>query len=128
MDLFGDALRDYQAGQRGRALTIRRDDDHVDAHDPGIYFSEEAFAHEIDLMSRVAGPVLDVGCGAGRTLLWLTRQNIEAAGIDLSSGAVAVARERGCKDVREGDVMTVGDDVLPAGAFETITLFGPMTS
>ncbi|MEL6204341.1 MAG: methyltransferase domain-containing protein [Pseudomonadota bacterium] len=124
MDLFGEALRDWEAGKRGRMLTIRRDDDHTDAHDPGLYFAEVPFAHETDLLAQARGPVLDVGCGAGRTLLWLERHGIEATGIDLSPGAVEVARSRGCKDVRHGDVLAEGSDMLIRDAFQTIILFG----
>lgn len=69
MDLRGEALRNYHAGIRGRMLTIRRDDDHTDAHDPGLYFSDDPFEHEASLLTSVEGPVLDVGAGAGHTLL-----------------------------------------------------------
>ncbi|CTQ50515.1 class I SAM-dependent methyltransferase [Jannaschia donghaensis] len=124
MDLFGNALRDRQAGHHGRLLTIRRDDDHVDAHDPGLYFSSEPFPHEAELLRQAEGPVLDVGCGAGRTLLWLQGRGIAATGIDLSPGAVAVARARGCADVRLGDAMDPASDALKDGRFRTITLLG----
>lgn len=124
MDVFGEALRDRQAGNLGRMLTIRRDDNHTDAHDPGQYFANMPFAHEINLLARIQGPVLDVGCGAGRTLLWLERQGIEATGIDLSSGAVAVSRSRGCKDVRHSNFMTDSLDMFAEQTFQTVVLFG----
>ncbi|MEM1065771.1 MAG: class I SAM-dependent methyltransferase [Pseudomonadota bacterium] len=124
MDLFGSALQDYHAGARGQMLTIRRDDGHVDTHDPGIYFAEEPFAHEVELLALAEGPVLDVGCGAGRTLLWLAKQGVEATGIDVSPGAAAVARARGCRDVRGTDVLAADYSVVPAAAFQTIILFG----
>ncbi|APX13523.1 class I SAM-dependent methyltransferase [Tateyamaria omphalii] len=123
MDIFGNALRDVQAGHTGRMLTIRRDDDHVDRHDPALYFMPDPFAHEVALLDRVEGPVLDVGCGAGRTLLWLQQRGVEATGIDLSPGAVEVARERGCRDVTHGDIMA-HDLPLPRGHFRTIIVFG----
>lgn len=124
MDLFGEALRDRNAGKLGRMLTIRRDDDHTDTHDPGQYFSDAPFAHENDLLAQAEGPVLDVGCGAGRTLLWLEERGMEAVGIDLSPGAVEVSRARGCKDVRLGDIMVDGTGVLAGHAFQTVILFG----
>jgi len=62
--------------------------------------------------------------GAGRTTLWLQRRGIGTTGIDLSPGAVAVAQSRGCRDVREADVLTADDDVLPRAAFQTVVLFG----
>ncbi|WP_052249598.1 class I SAM-dependent methyltransferase [Tateyamaria sp. ANG-S1] len=123
MDIFGSALCDRQAGHIGRMLTIRRDDDHVDRHDPALYFMPDPFAHEAALLEMVEGPVLDVGCGAGRTLLWLQQQGVEAAGIDLSPGAVEVARARGCQNVTLGDVMDAGLPLLRA-RFKTIVVFG----
>lgn len=39
-------------------------------------------------------PVLDVGCGAGRHLVWLERQGFRAHGTDRASGGLAHARAR----------------------------------
>lgn len=124
MDLFGNALRDVRAGRKGRMLTIHRDDGHTDTHDPALYFTPEPFSHEMPLLEEVEGPVLDVGCGAGRTLLWLGRQSVKATGIDLSPGAVAVSRARGCRDVRLGNVMDPDKECLEDASFRTAVLFG----
>jgi SAM-dependent methyltransferase len=124
IDLFGDALVDHQNGRHGRMLTIRRDDDHVDSHDPSLYFAEAPFEHEARLLERAEGRVLDVGCGAGRTLLWLRNQGVAAIGIDLSPGAVAVCQRRGCEDVRLMDIMSPEADAISHGAFRTAVLFG----
>ena len=123
MDIFGDALRDRHAGHTGRLLTIRRDDGHVDRHDPALYFMPDPFAHEIALLDMAEGPVLDVGCGAGRTLLWLQRRGVDAAGVDLSPGAVAVARDRGCHGVTQADILA-RTPAIPREAFRTLTVFG----
>lgn len=52
---------------------------------------------------RCSGPVLDIGCGPGRILAALTARGVEAAGVDISPHAVALARELGgtalCQDV-----------------------------
>ncbi|BCJ91228.1 SAM-dependent methyltransferase [Terrihabitans soli] len=124
MDIFGNALRDRQAGLGGRLMTIRRDDGHTDAHDPDLYFAAEPFPHEIDLLKRAEGPILDVGCGAGRTLLWLQGRGFQTTGIDKSRGAVEVCLERECQDVRLFDIMDGGPDALGALAFQTAVLFG----
>jgi ubiquinone/menaquinone biosynthesis C-methylase UbiE len=39
------------------------------------------------------GPVADVGCGAGRVTILLSRLNLDAFGIDLSPGMLALARQ-----------------------------------
>ena len=38
--------------------------------------------------------VLDVGCGAGTNVLWLSRQGLRAIGVDVAPGAISVARSR----------------------------------
>ncbi|MEL6915738.1 MAG: methyltransferase domain-containing protein [Pseudomonadota bacterium] len=126
MDLFGDAPRDHQAGARGRLRTIRRDDDHVDAHDPALHFAPDAFARERAVLSHARGAVLAVRCGAGRTVLSLAARGLAVTGIDISPGAVAVARARGGGDIRLGDVLDAGADAggLSEAAFDTITLLG----
>ena len=43
---------------------------------------------------RPPGPVLDVGCGAGSSALWLSRRGFRVTGIDLAPVAVEVARRR----------------------------------
>ncbi|MFB6171229.1 MAG: class I SAM-dependent methyltransferase [Haloarculaceae archaeon] len=42
----------------------------------------------------IRGPVLDVGCGTGELSLYLARQGHDVLGIDLSSLAIASAREK----------------------------------
>jgi SAM-dependent methyltransferase len=124
LDIFGDALVDCEGSKLGRVLTIRRDDDHVDSHDPSLYFTEEPFEHEATLLQCAKGRVLDVGCGAGRTLLWLGQRGVMATGIDLSPGGVKVCRKRGCGDVRLLDIMSSTSETLKDGEFQTAVLFG----
>ncbi|MEM9780816.1 MAG: class I SAM-dependent methyltransferase, partial [Pseudomonadota bacterium] len=122
MDIFGSALLDHASGLRDHPITIRRDDDFVDEHSPGLYFEAEPFAHEAAALEHVRGPVLDIGCGAGRHLQWLAARGIEAAGIDASPGAIETCRQRGCPAVTQLEVMTTD---LPANTrFETALLFG----
>lgn len=37
--------------------------------------------------------VLDIGCGSGRDLLWLTKKGFKATGFECSAGLAAVARQ-----------------------------------
>lgn len=55
------------------------------------------------LLERAVGPVLDIGCGAGRHLAALGRRGIEATGVEVSRFAVAIAREQAA-DVIHGSV------------------------
>ncbi|MBK5110579.1 MAG: methyltransferase domain-containing protein [Thermoleophilia bacterium] len=58
------------------------------------------------LLDRAVGPVLDVGCGAGRHLEALRRRGTEATGVEVSRYAVAIARER-ADEVIHGSVFDV---------------------
>lgn len=75
---------------------------------------------EID--SRIArtmpGPVLDVGCGPGRMVRAALDAGNAALGLDVSSAAVEIARERGLP-VRHGSVF---DPVPDEGAWRSILL------
>ncbi|TVY06305.1 class I SAM-dependent methyltransferase [Mycolicibacterium porcinum] len=48
---------------------------------------------ELERTGRLAGKVLDVGCGAGEHTMLLTRLGYDVLGIDFSEQAVAQARE-----------------------------------
>jgi SAM-dependent methyltransferase len=67
-------------------------------------------AAEETVLARAVGPVLDIGCGVGRHVVALRGRGIRAVGVEISSVAVAIARERGA-------------EVIEASAFEH-----PMTS
>lgn len=61
------------------------------------------------LLDRAVGPVLDVGCGAGRHLEALHRRGVEATGVEVSKYAVAIARERAAS-VIHGSVFDVPEE------------------
>ncbi len=69
------------------------------------------------LLEWSVGPVLDVGCGAGRHLLALRRRGVEATGVEISSRAVQIARSRGA-EVIEGSVF----DLRPRAEWGTALL------
>jgi len=72
-------------------------------------------------MRLVRGCVLDVGCGGGRTGLDLQERGFEVTGLDLSPGAIAIARQRGMHDARAG---SVADTIRHGERFDTILLLG----
>ena len=57
------------------------------------------------LISRCAGPTLDVGCGPGRLTSNLNRLGRPALGVDISATAIRLARARGATALRR-DVFT----------------------
>jgi SAM-dependent methyltransferase len=82
----------------GEPLLIERTDGHTSAADLDWWLRQDEARPPADLeiLARVVdGPVLDVGCCTGRHLEHLARRGIEAEGIDICDGAVALARSAG---------------------------------
>ena len=65
---------------------------------------------EREVLADVAGPVLDLGCGAGRHSLHLQSRGLAVTAVDHSPGAVEVCRSRGVSDVRLADLVDPPDD------------------
>jgi len=120
-DVWGMAYRDAHAGRLGTVI-IRRDDDRAEdvAQMVTGYFGPPA-EHQIELLAGLGGRVLDIGCGVGRHLLWLQEHGVEGVGIDNSPGAVAVARQRGCRQVHLGTVASVD---FPDDSFDAAIMLG----
>ncbi|MGQ0678631.1 MAG: class I SAM-dependent methyltransferase [Actinomycetota bacterium] len=71
-----------------------------------------------DLLRRVAGPVLDVGCGPGRHVAALSQQGIVALGVDASPHAVEIAVSRGIPVLRR----SVFDPLPCTGRWATVII------
>lgn len=69
----------------------------------------------------VRGRVLDVGVGAGRVALELQARGREVVAIDVSPGAVEVARNRGVSDVR---LLAFEEVDASLGHFDTVAMYG----
>jgi SAM-dependent methyltransferase len=113
-DAWGRALLD-QLDQRDVAQPLLELDsgDVVPAMHPDWFFRPfEAWDWwEPELLSAVIeGPVLDLGCGAGRVALHLQQLGFAVTAVDNSPGAVEVCRRRGVVDVRLGDLNDPPDD------------------
>ncbi len=116
-DAFGQMLLDG----RGPEI-IERDDGFLDAAQIG-YFKPAARwpAVERRALRWARGRVLDAGLGAGRAALELQQRGRSVVGIDVSPGAVEVARRRGVRDVRLLAFEKVDESL---GAFDTVVMFG----
>jgi len=123
-DAFGRALRDcWDRGvRRGTVFEIsERDDGFLFIVDIAHYFQPPHLMGPVDRWAcdQAEGRVLDVGCGSGRHGLVLMSRGHEVVGIDLSPGAVHVARSRGMT------VVQASVDSLPdLGAFDTVLMLG----
>lgn len=114
-DVFGAMLRDALAVATGvgpRPLAggrlprpvieiIERDDGLINGAPVDHYLAgpDEWQPHDHRAVGRVRGRVLDVGVGAGRVALVLQERGTPVTGLDISPGAIEVARARGVRDL-----------------------------
>ena len=122
-DPFGKALYDYWKGDHKTPHIIRRDDGFVDEDSSKDYFRKYGQFPDIekDLLKFVKGKILDIGCGAGRHVLYLQKRGFDIVGVDSSPLAVKVCKERGCKDVQVTDIFK---PKFKPKSFDAILLFG----
>jgi len=124
----GSSARDRE---QWRATYERTPYDQLPWFEPGPSYSVR-LAVESGVIPE-GSKVLDIGCGAGSNLLYLARNGYRPTGVDLSPGAVTVARARAGEanltvDVREGDALALpfADGSFAAlidnGCFHTIAL------
>ncbi|EMA59799.1 class I SAM-dependent methyltransferase [Halorubrum kocurii] len=107
-DAFGRAVRDHHRGER--TAPLRQGDGEATRDHPIEAFYFDAFDPESDagswLTSRVTGPLVDLGAGAGRHALWL-QERFETVAVETSAALVETMRARGVADAREGDMFAL---------------------
>lgn len=96
-DLFGKALIDYYNGNYTEDLitwTSISEDDILPL--PYLFRSYSQMPKlEQHALKLARGKVLDVGCGAGSHSLYLQKKGVNVKAIDISKGAIQVAKNRG---------------------------------
>jgi len=106
-DLFGKALLDYQNGQYTQDLitsTSISDEDELPL--PYLFRSyDEMPKLEQKALQLAQGKVLDVGCGAGSHSLYLQNKGLHVKAIDISKGAIEVAKLRGVLNAEVKDIL-----------------------
>lgn len=121
-DAFGQALMAYWR-DRTPWYIVERDDGYIDAISIGTYFSTliDWKPYLKRALTFVRGRVVDVGCGAGRHVLYLQRRGYDVSGIDPSRLTVQVCKERGIRNVRVGSL-----ESLPHSGkrYDTFVMFG----
>lgn len=106
-DLFGQALLDFHNGNYTENLitsTNISDEDELPL--PYLFRSfNEMPKLEQKALQMVKGKTLDVGCGAGSHSLYLQEKGFDIKAIDVSKGAVEVAKLRGVNQVELKDIL-----------------------
>jgi SAM-dependent methyltransferase len=117
VDAFGQMLVD-----RADPEIVERDDGFISASMLNYFAPVRRWAAvERRALRFVRGRVLDVGVGAGRVALELQARGREVVAIDVSPGAVEVARSRGVRDVR---LLALEDVNASLGRFDTLVMYG----
>lgn len=98
-------------------VVLRAEDGTALPLDPARWHAEPSPGEEA-LLGALAAPVLDVGCGPGRLVLWLARRGSMALGVDPAPAAVTLARGRGAAVLQR----SVFDPLPGAGRWRTILL------
>ncbi|GAB4337067.1 MAG: class I SAM-dependent methyltransferase [Candidatus Abyssubacteria bacterium] len=62
--------------------------------EPGLYDQTDEAAFFTEMARRCGGPVLDLGCGAGRLAIPMCRAGAEVVGLDVSIAALRSFREK----------------------------------
>jgi SAM-dependent methyltransferase len=136
-DAFGELMRDALAAETGvgprptiggriprpAIEIIERDDGFVSGAPAARYLARPGDWFPVDhrAVDRVAGRVLDVGTGAGRAALVLQERGVAVTGLDVSPGAIEVARRRG---VRRLVAATVDEHARAGRRYDTFLLLG----
>lgn len=117
-DLFGNALLDYQNGNYSEdIITSTNISEEDDLPLPYLFRSYKDMPKlEQKALKLAKGSVLDVGCGAGSHSLYLQEKGFQVKAIDISEGAIEVAKQRG---VLHAEVKNILDETE---TFDTIIL------
>ena len=121
MDVWGAIYEDHLNGEV-HPHSIERDDgfEHQ-IPSAGAYFEAPRSELERTYLDGLGGPVLDVGAGAGSHALYLEGRGLAVTAIDVSEGAIAVCRRRGCRDARVMDLRSLE---LEASHYSAVIVMG----
>ncbi|MEC3978902.1 class I SAM-dependent methyltransferase [Amycolatopsis sp. H20-H5] len=128
-DAYGELIRDAYESDRvddNKTDHVHEwEDGHITIHSARYLFHDRDDWRDIEWwgIDRVTGHVLDVGTGAGRHALALQANGNPVVALDVSDGAVEVARRRGVDEVIQADIAEAGQLFRP-GLFDTVLLLG----
>lgn len=123
MDVFGKALLDHYHDTQTVPL-FQRDGMNKYKHRVGEFyfreFTDEPTHEWID--SRLDGPLLDVGAGAGRDALYF-QEKFKTTALEISQPLVQLLKDRGVNDVCQGNMFSLSELFEP-NTFTSILING----
>lgn len=119
VDVIGIALLDFFTSGNAPDISTETNISEADEMPVAHFFRDY---NEMPLLEKKSlqlckGRVLDVGCGAGSHSLYLQNKGFDVTAIDISKGAIDVARKRGVKDARQIHLLELQEE-----KFDTILL------
>ena len=118
LDLLGNALLDYQKGDRLEDVYVE-----TNISEKEILFRSHFFRTfpqmiplEQSALTMAKGRILDVGAGTGSHVLYLQEKGLDVVALDVSPSAIEVCKCRGVKQTVCADVLEYN------GKFDTILM------
>lgn len=106
-DIFGKALLDYHNDKYTEDIVTSTNISSEDTLPlPYLFRNFDAMPKlEQKALKLAKGTVLDVGCGAGSHSLYLQKEGFNVKAIDISKGAIKVAKQRGVLYAEEKNIL-----------------------
>ena len=111
MDIFGDALLDYQNGiYTNDIITYSSLDEEDTLPLPYLFRDFKTMpALEQKALNLCKGSILDIGCGSGSHSLYLQKKGLEVTALDSSKGAIKTCELRGVKHTLHSEILKYQD-------------------
>ncbi len=129
-DLLGKALLDYQNGKYTEDIITATNISEDDALPLPYLFRSFTEMPKLEkrAMQECRGRILDIGCGAGSHSLWLQEKGFQVKAIDISEGAIQVAKARGVQNAENAHLLDISEEKFDTllllmngtGIFETV--------
>ncbi|UCE26965.1 MAG: methyltransferase domain-containing protein [Candidatus Coatesbacteria bacterium] len=117
MSLFGQALRDlYRKESKGDFYVCTQSKEYP--LDLEFYLTDRPEPCEAEMLEYVKGRIVDIGCGTGRIMKFLTQKGHDVTGFDIDAEVVVLCKEQGIPNVYEESY----DNMEKFGKFDTLLL------
>ena len=112
-DVLGTALKAYYFNKNTKDKLLTNSSISEEDELPLDYLLRdfnEMPAIEQKALKLAKGNTLDIGCGAGSHALYLQNKNLKVTAIDISEGAIEVAKDRGIKNAEVANIYNFNPD------------------